>query len=890
VLRERGRIDQAPLGDLPQAVTDEVQLPFLAASVARARWVGGSVLRLPVRLWFWSLRSAVVRWLQRAELGGAMRVRQPRPKPNQLLKHGDQKPGERSSRTSAQDAGWPVGDSPTIAGSERQPRDGQNRPGRASSPLIADTLLASANARLGKLTPDLVNETRQRWMATQRSAGVLDRFPGLVIGQAEARCCLILGNPACAIGRQPVIEPMLAIDQQLETDFTVVLGNVNHRARDVTDYVSGFYEAFPHYQKPILALPGGGDWYDGLRLFMFCFCDADPLPATELDLSRSFTPERAARWLWRRNARSERPLLRQHQLRRGVEWKPLQPGPYWAMDMAGVRLIAIDTGITGSLDRQQGEWLLLVSAGRTPKVLLSGKGLWADGEYRPTEIDWGPSGPPQPGMRDVDDIVRCRDHHYVAAIGNGTHNYQRLTVTITDPAHDEAETQERRIEYVVAGGSGASMNATHKIGRVDEGPQKTNPQLPSCVHAITDADFRCYPTRGDSLAYHARWFGERLAKGFAIAIAALAVSLATVVGWSALGEEPAHGLLPVMLATAAGFLAIPLVITACAALARHAYTERYRTLGVLLIVPAATALAAVGLDALLGEIWDWAWVAALLGLATALLSLLLILISYGLASARQTTRQLTVAVLVVAAVTLYFGDVSNPRAAALTLALPLLALAVLLHQTTGGRNRLFDAENSHSTASTEYLVDARERPRHDITLPVTLCAVSAAVLIRFWDAWAARDVLAAILVLIIVTSSAAAALIALGGRHALLEISGGGGLDADKALSYLHYLGIAETLPDEDNPQRLARVGDFDYRTARICDFLLPGPRGPRAWLNWLTTLITRADAPPTFRSFVSLQVERRELVLTCHGVTGRPQHATDVPREDCVRIRLPPN
>ena len=49
----------------------------------------------------------------------------------------------------------------------------------------------------------------------------------------------------------------------------------------------------------------------------------------------------------------------------------------------------------------------------------------------------------------------------------------------------------------MAGGGGAFTHATHTIPRVD-------------VAGVTERDFRCYPLRGDSLAFYSALYGRRL--------------------------------------------------------------------------------------------------------------------------------------------------------------------------------------------------------------------------------------------------------------------------------------------------------------------------------------------------------------------------------------------
>lgn len=113
-----------------------------------------------------------------------------------------------------------------------------------------------------------------------------------------------------------------------------------------------------------------------------------------------------------------------------------------------------------------------------PKILVTGSPLYVDGEHHPCPIEGGGT---------VDDIVRDPAHRYVAAIGGDIHNYQRYPVRLDDG---------RTLQYVVAGGGGAFTHATHTIPRVD-------------VAGVTEADFRCYPLRGDSLAFYSGLYGRR---------------------------------------------------------------------------------------------------------------------------------------------------------------------------------------------------------------------------------------------------------------------------------------------------------------------------------------------------------------------------------------------
>ena len=344
---------------------------------------------------------------------------------------------------------------------------------RSASWLRPSVLWRSRNDILAKLS-DPTDETRARWL---EHLGVDPRSDDLVIDLSEeaAPTFLVLGDTGEGDASQyAVVPPLEAMGGDAE--FMVILSDVIYPAGEVNDYVSKFHYPYAFFRRPIWAVPGNHDWYDGLNGFMQHFCGAKPLPP------HGGRRPLLHRLLWRqpsvRDPLAERigAALRPHP----EQWR-LQPASYFAIDTGPLRLVAIDTGIRNRLDADQGAWLRRVSAGSPkPKVLLTGKPLIVDGERRRTPIEGG---------GEVDEIVRDPAHNYVASLGGDIHNYQRYPVPLGDG---------RTLQYVVSGGGGAFMHATHKIGRVD-------------VEGVGEADFRCYPRRGDSLSFYShllrkRWF------------------------------------------------------------------------------------------------------------------------------------------------------------------------------------------------------------------------------------------------------------------------------------------------------------------------------------------------------------------------------------------------
>lgn len=379
-------------------------------------------------------------------------------------------PVSDSSRDTAAGAGW----------GEAEP--GAYRtlmPGRVEkiSWLDPRMLWAARNGVLASWFGDPTGRTRDRWVEQRQAAGAPadkvirradpDRFSFMVIGDTGEG-----DDPQYA-----VVPGFLKVSQG--TAFTVLASDVIYPVGSADDYGTKFFRPYRDYRAPIYAIPGNHDWYEDLGGFMRVFCDdAPPLPAEPA--ARPLTGAWLRSLLWHRpRPHDGRHLDEARKSRSAADQQAVQPGPYWAIDAGPVRIIGIDTGLLGTLDAAQGAWLREVSRGPRPKILVTGSPLYVDGEHHPCPIEGGGT---------VDEIVRAPEHHYVAAIGGDIHNYQRYPVRLADG---------RTLQYVVSGGGGAFMHATHTIPRVS-------------IAGVTERDFRCYPLRGDSLAFYSRLYGRRL--------------------------------------------------------------------------------------------------------------------------------------------------------------------------------------------------------------------------------------------------------------------------------------------------------------------------------------------------------------------------------------------
>ncbi|GAA2727260.1 metallophosphoesterase [Actinocorallia aurantiaca] len=366
------------------------------------------------------------------------------------------KPSPRNSHQSSTGAGWGCLEEGTFRALGPQ---------EPLSWLRPSVLWRSRNDVIARWFGDPVDDLRRRWVGA----------PGDQLLRTEEGdfSFLLLGDTGEGDSSQfAVVPPMLKTGA--DTDFMVIASDVIYPIGSINDYPHKFFHAYQGYQGPIYALPGNHDWYDGLEGFMRVFCDrrGDGSPGGWWKGHLGIV----ARRLWRRpEPADEGALAEARKLRPAPAQQGVQPGPYWVIDSPSLRIVGIDTGISGRLDQEQGEWLRRVSADPRPKLLITGKPIYRNDQYKPCPIENGGT---------VDEIVRSSN--YVAVIGGDTHNYQRYSVEV-EPG--------RKTEYLVAGGSGAYMHATHIIGRAT---------------VVDEGEFTCYPLRGDSLVYYSQVYARRL--------------------------------------------------------------------------------------------------------------------------------------------------------------------------------------------------------------------------------------------------------------------------------------------------------------------------------------------------------------------------------------------
>ena len=382
--------------------------------------------------------------------------------------------------------------------------------------VTARTLIDSVNDILGRGTQGLVEDLRAHW--TKKDDDLTIRRPGV-------SRFLVIGDTGEQDPSQYVVAPALAraaaerLDrhghvEQRQAGFVLVLSDVIYPSGNVNDYVDGFYKPYRSNRVqglrapvdvrdrfalpenvPVYAIPGNHDWYDGLYGFAHQFLYAAEAPPTWPSdlLAPSFDDtlgrgqligDRFGRSMWRTPSEPAGTTAPARWGEPADEGRPapearLQPGPYFVIQTEHVDLVCIDTGIDGTIDGPQFDWLSSLS-GEIPKILMTGKPLLVNGERRTCEVSGRPG-------KNVYDVVAERKRRYVATLGGDTHNFQLYDPLSSGGSRDG-------LWHIVSGGGGAYTHATHPIRTATS-------------DARTDMDFQpstLFPRSAESLSYFAR--------------------------------------------------------------------------------------------------------------------------------------------------------------------------------------------------------------------------------------------------------------------------------------------------------------------------------------------------------------------------------------------------
>jgi hypothetical protein len=403
-------------------------------------------------------------------------------------------------------------------------------------------LISSSNHAVNLAAPRLVGDLRHQW--NQKRAV---QWPNneRILAIPDAEKFVIVGDPGEQDTSQYVLVPALQ-EHDGQAEFFLICSDVIYPSGDVNDYVDGFFVPYKALKRRIYALPGNHDWYDGLFGFMYHFCGAERLPWRSYYSGARSPREWLFRFLWRRPSRAHGRRLKSYRNSSGQPSQPpVQPGSYFAIETKHLLLVCIDTGILGDIDNEQGQWLVDVShTNDKPKVLVTGKPLVVNLEHKPCRITdhaghdapvvlgEQTTGGEQTRFTSVDEIVRHEPFGYVASIGGDIHNFQHYRVVLAE--------EGRPFDYIVSGGGGAYMSATHPIpcsqstAELSFSPEE--PHADQARQAISLTEHHLYPTREQSLAYFADRLLPRLWR-LVRAVLLLVIGLVVAGVWAVHGDD-----------------------------------------------------------------------------------------------------------------------------------------------------------------------------------------------------------------------------------------------------------------------------------------------------------------------------------------------------------------
>lgn len=228
---------------------------------------------------------------------------------------------------------------------------------------------------------------------------------------------ILMGDTGINSPEQLLVTSAVSRSDLFSSDFLLLLGDVIYPAGGACDYEYGLLEAFRHYQKPILAVPGNHDWYDRLQAYEQFFLTGN-------------TPKEAANW----------PC-------------PYLPNWYYHVDIGDkLRLICLDTGLSGKLAENrtaQLAWLDRVLASSEDRFLVV---LMHHPLYSLSRRQHETS------LRNRLE-ERFRRYGVRAVFAGHDHNYQRHEVD--------------GIVHVIAGGGGATLHPLPQRRVIHRGARQT---------------------------------------------------------------------------------------------------------------------------------------------------------------------------------------------------------------------------------------------------------------------------------------------------------------------------------------------------------------------------------------------------------------------------------
>ena len=251
---------------------------------------------------------------------------------------------------------------------------------------------------------------------------------------------IVIGDTGEGDASQHVLkDSLLRAANADDVRFVVISSDVVYPTGAMKDYESRFWLPFKGVTKPVYAIPGNHDWYDALEAFVATFFRPDAAriamrARVAADGGVSSTTDSRIEDLIRRADF----LRRQYGVPTGT-----QDAPFFQLQTPSFALIAVDTGVLRSVDREQLTWLraaLDASRGKMVMAVL-GHPIFAGGHDTATDDEH---------FTQVRDLLRANRVPIVMA--GDTHDLEYYEESVT------GEAGPYTVHHWVNGGGGAYLS------------------------------------------------------------------------------------------------------------------------------------------------------------------------------------------------------------------------------------------------------------------------------------------------------------------------------------------------------------------------------------------------------------------------------------------------
>jgi uncharacterized membrane protein HdeD (DUF308 family) len=281
----------------------------------------------------------------------------------------------------------------------------------------------------------------RRGISDISTSGAFEIMPEGIAGESDFSF-LVIGDPGEGDPSQfSLKDQYVKLGARPDVKFLVISSDVIYPAGEMESYEFNFYMPFKGFEKPIYAIPGNHDWFDGLEGFVTNFFEPeDARQALGSRKDETFSLANIGEDRINRLLTSAATLRVQYHIRNG-----LQRAPFFEIQTERFAFIAADTGILKRLDPLERRWLEAALERSKTKFtfVLLGHPFYAGGHYQGTAV---------PEFKEIHDLLRRYNVPIVMA--GDTHDFEYYREA---PGH-VAGSGGQAMTHIVTGGGGAYLS------------------------------------------------------------------------------------------------------------------------------------------------------------------------------------------------------------------------------------------------------------------------------------------------------------------------------------------------------------------------------------------------------------------------------------------------